>query len=363
MLNGTYRGKHHVWTTLTVDLSGISDRDGLNDPQWTYGWWQVRNGVEDRIDGSWRTDRVDDESYSAQCRSGPCASKGGHLYWESSDSLDVGKADEGHRIKVTVWFSDDRGHRSSMSATTGVIQPLLTPADLGANDLISPTYADELNRFDCDQDFNDDGVVETIGFDLDGDGSIDADEMGEDINGDGVVNSGDDTNGDLAFTYADSRDCWEGAWSSLAALPGGANWGTVTNGRTTRGTLDFDSHTGVDGDTDVFRYRSPTCTSSNGCKYEVTLTRTDTDRSDSNWRPRVSITDDEGHWIGSGEAEQTDDGTNPWNRVFEDGVSVTIPENYSIDGRITLFIAVMASSHIDPWEGAYRLTVRQQSVP
>ena len=79
-------GNAHVGETLTVDVTGISDADGLANVTWRYQWL--------------RHDGIDDSEISG----------------ETGASYTLTAADEGSAIKVRVTFTDDRGHTEVLSS-------------------------------------------------------------------------------------------------------------------------------------------------------------------------------------------------------------------------------------------------------
>ena len=90
-------GTAQVGETLTADTSGIADADGLTNVSYSYQW--IRN------DGSSDTDIQDatDSTYS------------------------LVDADEGKTIKVRVTFTDDAGHRETLTSTATASAAALLP--------------------------------------------------------------------------------------------------------------------------------------------------------------------------------------------------------------------------------------------
>ena len=101
----TITGTVQVGETLTVDTSGISDADGLDNVNFSY-WWQVYQQI---------VDRYVDVAIGAP----------------DSASLTLTSAEEGRGIKVTVYFQDDEGnwHSLTSAATADVASTTLPHVD------------------------------------------------------------------------------------------------------------------------------------------------------------------------------------------------------------------------------------------
>ena len=90
----TISGTAQVGETLTADVSGITDADGLTDVSYTYQW--IAN------DGTTDTD----------------------ISGQTGSTYTLVSADVGKTIKVRVTFTDDRGHEENLvSAATTAVQP------------------------------------------------------------------------------------------------------------------------------------------------------------------------------------------------------------------------------------------------
>ena len=96
----TIRGTAQVGETLTADISGIADADGLNNVSYSYQW--VAN------DGTSDTD----------------------IAGETDSTFTLLDADEGNTIKVRVNFTDDAGHEETLTsaATATVVAKANSPA-------------------------------------------------------------------------------------------------------------------------------------------------------------------------------------------------------------------------------------------
>ena len=97
--NRIIAGDPMVGQTLTLDISAISEPDGLTNPRFTYRWYKTY--LED-------TDREDTEELS------------------TADSYTVPEEDKGDRIRLTVSFTDDEGFQEEVTgAPTAAVVPYL----------------------------------------------------------------------------------------------------------------------------------------------------------------------------------------------------------------------------------------------
>ena len=83
-------GTAQVGQTLTADVTGIADEDGLTNPGFTYQW--ARN------DGATDTNIQD----------------------ATGSSYTLSKAEQGKTVTVTVSFTDDAGHQESLPSAATV---------------------------------------------------------------------------------------------------------------------------------------------------------------------------------------------------------------------------------------------------
>ena len=92
--NRIIAGDPMVGQTLTLDISAISEPDGLTNARFTYRWY--------------KTDRADTEELS------------------TADSYTVPEEDKGDRIRLTVSFTDDEGFQEEVTgAPTAAVVPYL----------------------------------------------------------------------------------------------------------------------------------------------------------------------------------------------------------------------------------------------
>ena len=97
--NRIIAGDPMVGQTLTIDISAISEPDGLTNARFTYRWYKT-----DRED----TDREGTEELS------------------TADSYTVREEDKGDRIRLTVSFTDDEGFQEEVTgAPTAAVVPYL----------------------------------------------------------------------------------------------------------------------------------------------------------------------------------------------------------------------------------------------
>ena len=97
--NGIIAGDPMVGQTLTLDISAISEPDGLTNARFTYRWYKTY--LED-------TEREDTEELS------------------TADSYTVREEDKGDRIRLTVSFTDDEGFQEEVTgAPTAAVVPYL----------------------------------------------------------------------------------------------------------------------------------------------------------------------------------------------------------------------------------------------
>ena len=97
--NRIIAGDPMVGQTLTLDISAISEPDGLTNPRFTYRWYKTY--LED-------TDREDTEELS------------------TADSYTVREEDKGDQIRLTVSFTDDEGFQEEVTgAPTAAVVPYL----------------------------------------------------------------------------------------------------------------------------------------------------------------------------------------------------------------------------------------------
>ena len=113
----TITGTALVGETLTADTSGIADEDGLDSASFSYQWISNYAGTDSEIDGAT-----------------------GSTYTVTTD--DVGKA-----IRVRVSFTDDRGHRESLSSAATASVAGLPPPPLTASVENAPASHDGESAF------------------------------------------------------------------------------------------------------------------------------------------------------------------------------------------------------------------------
>ncbi len=125
----TISGTAQVGETLTADVSGIADDDGLDNVSFSYQWL---------ADGS-------------------------DIAGATASSYTLTDADEGKAISVTVSFTDDRGHAESLtSAATGAVAPKPNTPATGQPVIMGTAQVGETLTADTSGIADEDGLDEAV---------------------------------------------------------------------------------------------------------------------------------------------------------------------------------------------------------
>ena len=133
-------GALYVGDTLTADLLGISDADGLNDV-WFVSWWYRKN-----LDGKWAIVDTDNNSYSIDSVPEPV-------------TYAITAADLGNRILLRVTFADDGGNQESKSSGWSEVVTLSPNPASGAPTIMGTVRVGETLTADVSGIADDDGLT------------------------------------------------------------------------------------------------------------------------------------------------------------------------------------------------------------